>query len=359
MIDYNALYERIEDVRAIDLLGPPRKWEGNVTNITELLFDNEKNKMACRFASAQSVPYEKTSDFERFSLYLSNMPNMAGSGSRALFAEELSLLFGYKGKLDGECVNELWGSAASALECCGYNADRLLERRGISQIDVDGIYEIKLNRSYARSYLDYLDEVAFEMAKMPCDTLYCDISELNFVRTDVYHCEEAYKRYASCRDYNKEQEDMLTCGVLYSVCERLKKENRALWLYVGNNLSCAESMLAYYKDRGVLPRVYVVLSESSAKLGATRLCFDPAISPALAYEMGDTEERIAKKLLELASVYPISLVRYGGIFGTVALPIAAHNMVKRGICKALCEVCDDVDKAYEIFCAIYDNRKHH
>ena len=211
---YIDIYNKVRDVWAVDLLGAPRKWNGNVTNATELLFDGEKNKMTRCFASRQSVPYEKMSDFERFSLYVSNIPNMLGSGSRALFAEEISLLFGYSGKLCGECVNELWDKAALSLERCEYNADKLLESRGIAQIDVDGIYEIKLNRSYARSYLDYLDEVAFEMAKMPCDTLYCDISELNFVRTDVYHCEEAYKRYASCRDYNKEQEDMLTCGVL-------------------------------------------------------------------------------------------------------------------------------------------------
>ena len=223
------------------------------------------------------------------------------------------------------------------------------------QLDVDVIYEIILKRRYARSYLDYIDEIAFELASVPYDTAYFDMSDLEFVKTDVFHCEEAYKRYAACRDYDKEQIDMLTSGVLYSTCEKLKKDNRALWLYVGNNIIFAEKMLNYFSERGVLPRVYAILSESSAKLGASNICRISGVSPAIAYEMGDTSDRIANKIIELASVYPISLVRYGGIFGDVALPEAAHEIVKKGICKALSQICDDAESAKDIFIKVFKN----
>lgn len=347
------IYEKVRDVHAVDLLGAPRKWEGKVTNAAELLFDDQKLFIAKTFAESYGKCVERMSDFERLSLFVSNLPDMAGSGARELFETELSMLFG-----DIETDAELiWNRAANKLEACGYDARKFIAESGVAQLDVDGIYEIALKRRYARSYLDYIDEIGFELASAPFDTAYFDMSDLVFVKTDVYHCEEAYKRFAACRDYDKDQIDMLTSGMLYSTCEKLKKENRALWLYVGDNIIHAERMLRYFSDRGVLPRVYVVLSESSAKLGASKICRIGAVSPAIAYEMGDTADRIANKVLELASVYPISLVRYGGIFGNVALPEAAHEIVKRGICSALSRICDSSESAIEIFKKIYQNHR--
>ena len=348
---YRDIYDKVRDVHTVDLLGAPRKWTGKVTNATELMFDSQKLWMTYSFADDAGKNLDKMSDYERFLLFVSNLKNMAGSGVRELFETELSMLLGDI-KIDAEII---WNKVADSLEKSGYDAAKLISDSGVVQLDIDGIYEIALRRRYSKSYLDYIDEIAFELASAPYDTAYFDMSDLNFVRTDVFHCEEAYKHFAACRDYNKEYIDMLSSGILYSACENLKKENRALWLYVGDNIIDAERMLRYFSDRGVLPRVYVVLSESSAKLGASKICRVEGVSPAIAYEMGDTADRIANKVFELASVYPISLVRYGGIFGNVALPEAAHEIVKKGICIALSKICDDVEVACDIFCAIYKN----
>ena len=348
---YCEIYDKIAEVYAVDLLGAPRKFDGKITNATELLFDAQKLLTTRFFAESEGKCIDRMSDYERLSLFMKNLSNMAGNGVRELFETELEMLFGGIER-DAEA---LWKNVSDELAGCGYNAKSLIANKGIVQLDVDGIYEITLCRRYAKSYLDYVDEIALELAGAPYDTAYFDMSELCFERTDVYHCEEAYKRFAACRDYNKEQTDMLTSGVLYSTCGKLKKENRALWLYVGDNIIECEKMLKYFYDRGVLPRVYVVLSESSAKLGASRICRINGVSPAIAYEMGDTADRIANKVLELASVYPISLVRYGGIFGNVALPEAAHEIVKKGICKALAKICDDIDSATDIFKSVFCN----
>lgn len=352
MID-NAIYTKVKDIHAVDLLGAPRKWTSQVTNATELLFDAEKERMTRSFLNGDIKRYEAMSDYERFSLFVENLHNMSGSGVKELFETEIEMLFSDTAK----DAQSLWNAAADGLSLCGYDARRFISERGVIQLDVHGIYEIILKRRYAKSYLDYIDEIGFELAAAPFDTAYYDMSTLDFVKTDVFHCEEAYKRYAACRDYDKTQIDTLSCGMLYSVCEKLKKEQRALWLFVGHNIECAEKLISYFSGRGVLPRVYVVLSESSAKNGTARICRFDNVSPAIAYEMGDTAERIKNKLLELASVYPVSLVRYGGIFGNVAIPEAAHEIVKKGICMALDKICCDTD-ADEIFNKIYQNHSN-
>ena len=222
-MSYCEIYNEIRSVSAVDLLGAPRKFEGKITNATELLFDDQKLLITRFFAESEGKCIDLMSDYEIFLLFVKNLSNMAGNGVRELFETELEMLFG-DAKRDAE---SLWKTVSDELEACGYNAKTLISNKGIVQLDVDGIYEITLCRRYARSYLDYIDEIALELAGAPYDTAYFDMSEICFERTDVYHCEEAYKRFAACRDYNKEQTDMLTSGVLYSTCEKLKKEKNA------------------------------------------------------------------------------------------------------------------------------------
>ncbi len=356
MTDQGLLYERIKDIEISAPFGAKSMEGARVTNPTELLFDEEKNRMARCFSNG-SLPYDTLSDYERFSLLVSNMNSMSGSGARELFSEELSLLFGYNKKLTSECVEELWKLACERINEADFNAENLLKKCGIIQRNFDEIYDINLIRRYSRCYLDYIDEIAYEMSKNTTSVVCCNVSDLDFVRTDIYHCEEAYKHFASCRDYTKNDENTLLCGMLYSACEQLKKEQRALWLFVSDNVSSVSRLLNYLSERRVLPRVYVILSASSAKNGAARLCRSSEIVPSFVYESGDTEKGIADKLLSMASVYPVSLVRYAGICETVAIPAAADNLVKRGICKALSEICDDINEAVGIYRSIVNRAK--
>lgn len=354
MTDQGLLYERIKDIEISAPFGAKSMAGVRVTNPTELLFDEEKNRMA-RYFLKGSVPYELLSDYERFSLLVSNISAMSGSGVREVFSEELALLFGYNKRLTSECVEELWKLSCESIEKADYSSDELLKKCGIIQRKINEIYELKLCRRYSRCYLDYIDEIAYEMSKNTMSIVCCDVSEIKFVRTDIYHCEEAYKHFASCRDFTENDENTLLCGILYSVCEQLKKEQRALWLFVSDNLSSASQLLNYLSERRVLPKVYTILSASAAKNGAARLCRSAEIVPSFMYESGDTEKGIADKLISMASVYPISLIRYAGIHESVAISLAADNIVKRGICKALSEICDNIDEAVDIYRSIVSN----
>ena len=190
-------------------------------------------------------------------------------------------------------------------------------------------------------------------------TLFCDVSQVAFVRSDVYHCEEAYKAVATQRGYTKHLEDTLVCGVIYSLCETAKREGKELILNVGRNLDSASGLLNYLIQRGVLPRTRILVSQPYLKTAARELCGvfgKSVVSFGIAYESGDTEYDIANKFREAASVYPLSKIDYLGVLPRIALPEAAHLIVKRGLSRYLSEICECEDAAQRLAYSIFEGK---
>lgn len=346
---FDELYDRISRIDISDILGESRGIPKVVSNPAQLLLDDEKQRMTLPFLKDTALSYEKMSDYERFSLFVSNLAYMSGSGASERFCEELKLLFGYDVSVMGASAERIWKTCSDVLESVGYNAEELFKKRGIRGDVRPDVFSLELKHRYTRSYLDYSDEICAEISYHRNKTVFCDISGIDFIRTDIYHCEEAYRAFASGRGYAKEMGDTLMCGVLYSVCESLKNQDRELWLYVGENIASAKRMLGYFSERGVLPFVRVIASEPFIKSGAQNLSsVSSRVRVGLVYEASDTERSIARKITDIAETYPVGLLRYGGIMIDLPFADAARNIVKRGVCRALLDICDDADTAFDV-----------
>lgn len=339
MSSFDTLYNEIKELTVSDKITVCHSAPRGVSNPYELLFDSEKRRICESVLGLEAL----SSDYERFERFVSVYPLMCGCGAAERFGEELSELFDNEDKICAENAQAIWERAIECISKSDHNAPSTQKR--------EDVFSFKLEYTYSKSYLDYVDDCLLLAFGERARDVFCDISKTDFVRGDVYHCEEAYKSFMSGRGISRENEDMLTCGVIYSMAQRLKKEGKALWIYIGNNVKEAKRLLEYLSGRGVLGEVYIGSAENCSFELANSLCFiknQARVSPVVYFEMGDSELSICKKIKAIASAYPVFSIRYGGILFDAALPSAVHRIVKRGLARALFELGADELSAKEI-----------
>ena len=318
------------------------------TNPWELLRDAEKERFIKILSDNADIPYEKMSDFERFSATLSGISRAWGSGARELLDAELSMLFGYELCKDTPNAAELWRDFTQKMSKNDYNSN--IELTCDTHLPI-----VTLESHYAAWVKRNLD--AIERNEKLAATL--DISNLSFVLTDRYHAEEAYKEF--CQG-SKEALDIALSGLLFSIFETARKRNICLFLNIGNNVRSAKKMIDYFTERGVMTDLVLFASADTVSVVAAELCGvresgkrQCRIECGLLYEHGDTAEYIANKVCDIARVYPMERIVIGGSVTDSRAFAARHRILRRAVCMAAERICPDRDTALECARRITEN----
>ncbi len=310
------------NIPVLECFAKPRANCPIITNPTQLLIDSDKLRML----TLCGVHSCGMSDFELFSAFVANLTNMRGSGVYELFYEELCLFFGISEDITDIDTCELWRILCEKIE----NGEILDCQREI-RLPERILPIISKTADYGeliRKNLDFINSVESDFVSL-------DISDIDFVRTDKYHAEVAYRAYLN-GDSGRRSE--LVSGMLYPVCEEIKKRKLSLFVYVGGNYQSAKKMIEYFCDRGVLPNTRIFADDEILFRVASKLCGaygDARVLCGFLYESGDTAENIAEKIKKIVRVYPIGALIAGGSVTTSPAFAARHNILRHGIEMAL------------------------
>lgn len=293
-----------------------------ISDPTQLMIDNGKRRML----ELCGVDTEKLSDFELFSAWVENLPKMKGSGVYELFFAELEYFFGISDVFDLD-ICELWR------RLCGIIEEKLFDKEQIiAASNVNNLPSAPLPRlSEAESFSELVNKNLEYIREIDNGDVILDLSDINFIRTDRYHAEQAYRAYVGGE---KEGRDVFLSGLLYPIFEECKRLGLSVSVYVGERYTSLKKMTEYFLERGVLPSLRIfaddaiitrVASEICGKYGSRRiLC-------GILYEDGDTTERIAERIKRISRVYPIGAIVAGGSHTTSPTFAARHIILERGI----------------------------
>lgn len=347
------IYKELLTLPAREFFATPSA-ERIFTNPWELLRNAEKERFIKMLSENADALYEKMSDFERFSAALSGISRAWGSGARELLVEELSLLFEYELANNIPDTAESWRDFTQKMSERDYSFNAILGNSN-AELVCDTHLPIVTSENDYGAWIKRNVE-AIEKASSRAVTL--DISKLNFVLTDRYHAEEAYKSF--CRE-SKDGLDIALSGLLFSIFEAARKRNICLLLNVGNNLISTRKMIDYFTERGVLTDLVLfvsadVVSASSELCGVResgkRQC---KTDVGILYEPGDTSEYIANKICNIARFYPVTRIVVGGSLTDSVTFEARHRILRRAVSIAADRICPDKNTALECAKRIIDN----
>lgn len=285
------------------------------TNPAQLLLNAEKLKMLGFFCD----DIEKMSDYEKFSAFVSNLGQMYGSSVYQLFMAELETIFSYEGDIYEADTCELWRYICDIIE-----SGRYLENLGLEDLPPMPlpIYScVDAYDSLISKNLELIRSSAYDFATL-------DLSKTEFLRTDRYHAEQSYKAFIS-----GEKDYIFVSGLLFEICSELKRLDKALYVYVGDNYESIKDMIGYFNERGVLPDTVIFSSGNTLYQVAKELCgsYDKNIKVCcgVVYESGDTVQSIAESLRAVARIYPIGKLVFGGSVTSSVTFSARHAIFKR------------------------------
>ncbi len=325
------------------------------TNPAELLVDSSRERFIRLLASPGDMPFDKMSDFERFSAFVTGLSQMWGSADRELFFEEFSLLFGYESDMTNPDAAEMWRAFSQKMSEERYDLDGILRMSGAELLTGEVLPIISKDCDYETVMRRNLE--AIDCAERRCLSL--DVSGLSFEITDRYHAEEAYKSFLGG---DESSIHTVLSGLMYSIFEKAKKSKICLFLYIGENYISSKKMIDYFAERGVLPNAVVFASGETERLAAAELCGayergkqSVRIEYGLTYNCGDTAEYIADRICALARVYPVGQLTVGGTVTNSPAFAARHRILRKGICMAMLRICSDSDTALECARRIIEN----
>ena len=321
----------ISNIPVQELFATPVLESEVLTNPTQLLIDDEKR----RFFALCTDRDDYTSDYELFAAFVENLWKMRGSGVYQLFCEELKLFFGYIEDILSADPKELWR--------------RFCDTLNESVFDIDMLKKISHQKTLSYKLPMINNGVGYEQLirknlevinAIEGDFVVVALSGYNFVKTDRYHAEEA------CLSDLKEDRkslDTVYSGLLYPICEMIKKQGKKLYLYIGNNFDSAKLMIEYFSSRGILPETRIFTSCDNLERVASELCGvygsdKIRVRCGLVYWQGDTVEKISESIKRVAAVYPIAELFLGGSVGKSPAFVAKLRMLEIALNAAIKEI---------------------
>ena len=279
-----------------------------LTNPTQLLIDADMR----RFLALCTDIDDNTSDYELFAAFLENLWKMRGSGVYQIFRESLELFFYYKDDILSVDPKELWTS--------------FCEIMSKSVFDINMLEKISVQKTLSHMLPMFCDNLSYEelishnlgaIDELECDFVVVDLSSYNFIKTDRYHAEKAYISYIGG---DKKSVDDVFSGLLYPMCEMIKKQGKKLYVYIGDNFTSAKLMIEYFSSRSILPETRIFTSGETLERVASELCGvwgkdNTRVRCGLVYRQGDTVEKISENIKRVAAVYPIGELFLGGSIG--------------------------------------------
>ena len=335
--DAEVLYSKIVRIES------KNKFDGIGTSLffatpADLLIGDTEEQFICFCAENGAPDYEKMSDYERFSSFVANIPSFRGSGVLEAFCEKVRIAFDHDILLSDLDAPSLWKKYS----------DSLSERGGYLPLSAPPSDMLCLPLLCKAS--DYGSWVESQVALVEkSERVMFDISNTKFIRSDAYHCSKAYDEYLKV---GGKLPDILSCGLLYSVCDNLKKRNICLWLNVGENIASARDIMNYLAERGVLPNVRIFTYGKHLQYAVPALCKDMVSGDkkikvlfGMLMNKGLSSDMIAQDIKNIAGIYPIGQLSFGGLYPYDINSRAYENIFKRGLCKALCDICPTLDEA--------------
>lgn len=321
----------ISNIPVQELFATPVLEREVLTNPTQLLIDGEMR----RFLALCTDIDDNTSDYELFAAFLENLWKMRGSGVYQLFCESLDLFFGYTEDILSADPKELW--------------IRFCERLSENVFDLNMLEKISRQKTLSHKLPIVCDGVSYEelirknlevINAIEGDFVVVALSGYNFVKTDRYHAEKAYSSYIGG---DKKALDAVFSGLLYPMCERIKKQGKKLYVYVRDNFDSAKLMTEYFSSRGILPETRIFTSGDTLERVASELCGvwgddNTRVRCGLVYEQGDTIEKISDNIKRVAAVYPIGELFLGGSVGKSPLFAAKLRILEKALNTAIMDI---------------------
>ena len=302
-----------------------------LTNPTQLLLDSEKR----RFLALCTDISDCASDYELFEAFVENLWKMRGSGVYQLFCQELELFFDYREDVLSADPKELWRRFCEVL------CKSVFDINMLKKISAQKTLSHKLPIVYGGvSYEELISKNLDAINEFDGDFVVIGLSGYNFVRTDRYHAQKAYISYIGG---DKKSVDAVLSGLLYPMCERIKKQGKKLYVYIGDNFASAKLMIEYFSSRGILPETRIFTSCENLERVAAELCGvygkdNTRVRCGLVYRQGDTVEKISENIKRVAAVYPIGELFLGGSIGESPAFAAKLRMLEMALNIAVNEI---------------------
>lgn len=311
----------ISNIPVTELFATPVLENEILTNPTQLLIDGEMR----RFLALCTDRDVYTSDYELFAAFVQNLWKMRGSGVYQLFCESLDLFFGYREDVLSADPKALWTSFCELMGKTVFDIDTL--KKISDQKTLSHKLPIVLK---AEGYDELISQNLDAINEFDGDFVVIGLSGYNFVRTDRYHAEKAYISYIGG---DKKSVDDVFSGLLYPMCEMIKKQGKKLYVYIGDNFASAKLMIEYFSSRSILPETRIFTSGETLERVAFELCGvwgkdNTRVRCGLVYRQGDTVEKISENIKRVAAVYPIGELFLGGSIGDSPVFAAKLRMLE-------------------------------
>jgi hypothetical protein len=218
-----------------------------------------------------------------------------------------------------------------------------------SVFDINMLEKISVQKTLSHMLPMLCDNLSYEelishnlgaIDELECDFVVVDLSSYNFIKTDRYHAEKAYSSYIGG---DKKALDAVFSGLLYPMCEMIKKQGKKLYLYVGDKLESAKLMTEYFSSRGILSETRIFTSGDTLERVASELCGvwgddNTRVRCGLVYEQGDTIEKISDNIKRVAAVYPVGELFLGGSVGKSPLFAAKLRILEKALNTAIMDI---------------------
>lgn len=353
---YRELYEEMADIPVFDLFARPSFEGTQITNPAQLLIDKRNSRYLMLASGITPSEYEKMSHYERFECFMANLDNMLGSGVREEFLTGLELYFSKSESELSIGAKALWCELCDKIEreMCDGKSPLSIPRAECCETPTLPV--LSMGVPYAAMIAENLDILS---KCGECGYAALDLSGVSFQRTDRYHAQTAYEDILRGRD---KRMDEVISGILYPIFEAASKKGITLYIYVGDEILSAKAMIEYFAGRGILPDIRIFANREGELVVAKELCGvyesgerEARVLLGMLYLEGDTVNSICERVLALSGIYPIGSLIVGGSI-TKGRAEIRHEILKKGICKALSYLSSDIELQKNIVKKILLNR---
>ncbi len=236
----------------------------SATNLTELWWDAEKERLFRLWCSFEGKQFLKMSDYERHYALCSMMPLLTGHPVKRRCRDFLQTHFSCSLPINKDTCDEIWRLTADALMKEPRTVLDLLDDdvrliwreetppEGIVPI-LDAHVLVELTAPNCKSWQAKGHEVLDAYAACGCDTVYLSLGDkYSFVKPDPYHVTQVLKS----RGRSEEENNLMLSQTLRFLCAECNSRAWRIILFA-ESVRDAEMLLYYAEDEVGLPTVYL------------------------------------------------------------------------------------------------------
>ncbi len=286
----------------------------SATNLTELWWDSEKERLFRLWCALENRSFSKSSDYERHRALCAMMTQLTGHPVKRHCRDFLQAHFSISLPINEANCDEIWRMTADALmreprsvrDLLDDNV-RLLQRtdapsNGIVPI-LDASLLLELNAPDCKAWQAKGHEILDDYAACGCDTVYLSLGDrYSFVKPNPYSITQVLKTCGR----SDEENDLMRSQTLRFLCAECKA--RGWRIILAAEEACELGLLlSYVQDEVGLPTVYV----RAKRMRADMLLFSAmamSVFPLLCLADYPSDGELEGAIEHYAARYPIDML---------------------------------------------------